>query len=274
MDGSNTPTLVLQNNPNGCTGTGVGLSKLIWTCQASGTYYLESAPGNLAYWGVNASQTVVLNYKTLPSFSFANSVCPDVFYDKGNDGTDGAFYNYNNNEDWIYTIYPPDTLIQAATVQFISFSTAPGDVLCVYDGSSLNAPIIGCYSGPSITGMFTSSAMNGALTFHFTSDDSIVSSGWNSNVCYVLRDIGITNHSLAGHIKIYPNPVKEDQFTVSGLEFTVNGNLKIYSTIGELVYSTVINDKQETVNSKLPAGIYFVRIESEKESWNGKFVKQ
>jgi hypothetical protein len=269
MDAGSTPTRVLENVANGCTGTGTGLSKLIWTCQVSGTYYLESAGNYMTYWGVLGNQTATLSYKTLPSYDY---ICTDVFYDKGIDGTNGNSSGYNNNEDWIYTYYPVDTIGSAISAQFTSFSTSPGDILCVCDGNSINAPIIGCYSGPSITGAFSSTASDGSLTFQFISDDSGVSTGWQANVTCI-PNIGIHQYASANKMSIYPNPVK-DELWITG---KVN-HVDIYSVLGERVSSPV--EILQSKNSEtgidvrnLPAGIYFIRIENESGNRNARFVK-
>jgi len=62
------------------------------------------------------------------------------------------------------------------------------------------------------------------------------------------------------NVNVYPNP-SNSQFTVSGLRFPVQ--LQVYNIVGEKIYSTTVDSKQETVNlSSQPNGIYFLQIKS------------
>ena len=56
------------------------------------------------------------------------------------------------------------------------------DFLYVYDGTSTSAPEIGTYTGSTIPGTIVSTNDEGALTFKFTSDQSINKSGWAAYV--------------------------------------------------------------------------------------------
>jgi hypothetical protein len=270
MDADSTPTLTWQNIANGCAGTGSGLSKMIWTCQKSGTYYLEAAADDAGFWGKLTSQIARLNYQTIPSSSVT---CSDIFYDKGTDGTDGATASYNNNDNWVYTYYPVDPVADAINVQFVSFSTSPGDILCVYNGNSINAPLIGCYSGPSITGAFSSSAHDGSLTFQFTSDDSLISAGWEANVSCV-ASLRVRDNSSAMMTGIHPNPV-DAQFTVEGLLPGIENTIHLFNIVGKKIKSQTTNEAKIVMDATaLAPGIYFIRVENGITKWNGKFIKQ
>ncbi|MBI4929924.1 MAG: T9SS type A sorting domain-containing protein [Bacteroidetes bacterium] len=57
-------------------------------------------------------------------------------------------------------------------------------------------------------------------------------------------------------ISVYPNP-SSGEFTVYGLQFPVQ--LSINNVLGERMYQTTVNSKQETVNlSSQPNGVYFL----------------
>ena len=104
-------------------------------------------------------------------------VCGGNFVDSG-----GPAANYNNNANVTTTICPinPSDLV---TVQFTSFSTENGsDILRIYDGNNISAPLLGSYSGTAIPPTYTSNAASGCLTFVFTSDNSVTLAGWTSNV--------------------------------------------------------------------------------------------
>jgi len=89
--------------------------------------------------------------------------------------------------------------------------------------------------------------------------------------------IGVPDISGEQAIIIYPNP-SSDQFTIYGLQFTVDARLEVFNVSGEKVYSRQLesgNSKPETVNCKqFASGIYFVKVANEKMNWVGKFVKE
>jgi len=57
--------------------------------------------------------------------------------------------------------------------------------LRIYDGSNTSSPLIGTYHGNLGASIGTITSSTGCLTFHFTSDGSIVRSGWVANISCV-----------------------------------------------------------------------------------------
>ncbi|HMQ50146.1 MAG TPA: hypothetical protein PKA00_22215 [Saprospiraceae bacterium] len=101
--------------------------------------------------------------------------CGEVFYDTG-----GPFGYYNDGESYT-TTFCADNPDQFLEVQFASFSTeACCDYLYVYNGSSINDPFIGVYSGGNAPGTVASGQPGGCLTFHFYSDGSVIAPGWEA----------------------------------------------------------------------------------------------
>lgn len=115
-----------------------------------------------------------------PVFNITNgtvTTCSGNFYDSG--GSGGA---YTNNENFTETFYPSTS---GAMLQFVfsSFSTESGyDYLRIYDGTSTSATLIGTYNGTTGPGTVTATNVSGALTFNFTSDVSITSTGWAASI--------------------------------------------------------------------------------------------
>lgn len=104
-------------------------------------------------------------------------VCGGTFYDSG-----GAAGNYANNENYTYVICPatPGNLVQ---LLFSSFQTEAGiDVMNIYDGNSIAAPLIGTYSGSSLPPPIIASNPSGCLTAVFTSDFAVNNAGWAAQV--------------------------------------------------------------------------------------------
>jgi len=71
---------------------------------------------------------------------------------------------------------------------------------------------------------------------------------------------GINEASLLSTVNSYPNP-SAGQFVVYGLPSTVY-SLNIYNVVGECVFQTTSNRKEETINLDVPNGIYFIHIRS------------
>lgn len=94
------------------------------------------------------------------------------FYDSG-----GASAAYSDDERLIWTIAP--TNATSVTVNFGSFNTEnTWDYLYIYDGATVNAPLVGYYTGSNNPGTVTSSG--GSLTFEWRSDCATTAAGWNA----------------------------------------------------------------------------------------------
>lgn len=122
----------------------------------------------------------------------APPICGGNFVDSG-----GVAGPYGNNEN-ITTTICPTTVGDVVTVTFSSFATeATWDALYVYHGTGINPAnliastngagnvpggLAGGYWGTTIPCSFTSTALDGCLTFVFRSDGSGTPAGWVSNV--------------------------------------------------------------------------------------------
>jgi len=131
---------------------------------------------------------------TPPIFNMTNgtvTTCAGDFYDSG-----GSSGSYANNEALTETFYPstPGNMVR---MTFSSFSTESGyDYLRIYDGTSTSAPLIGTYNGTTGPGTVTATNASGALTFNFTSDGSVVSTGWAAAIsCYNTATPPVANFS-------------------------------------------------------------------------------
>ena len=99
--------------------------------------------------------------------------CSDTIYDLG-----GPQGNYYNNENITYTISPGGA--SGVSLLFNSFSVTSGsDTLKIYNGNSVNAPLIGNYTGTNSPGNVI--ANGNALTLSFKSSSSgTTGSGWEA----------------------------------------------------------------------------------------------
>ncbi|MBI4947855.1 MAG: T9SS type A sorting domain-containing protein [Bacteroidetes bacterium] len=121
------------------------------------------------------------------------------------------------------------------------------------------------------------------FNIRISSDRSIYVGGWTSPsngmpdmtiVKYSQAPLGIENYAgKTKELEIFPNP--------SNGNFTINFNselrtpdlqLTIYNVMGEKLFEQTVNRKQETLNLKLPDGIYFIRVTSEAITTSNKLI--
>lgn len=101
--------------------------------------------------------------------------CDFIFTDDG-----GPNSVYMNNSTVTRTICPNSAAAPYVTAEFTQFNTeANFDILRVYDGNSTAAPLIGAYSGTiALPLRVSASSPSGCLTFQFTADWAVASTGW------------------------------------------------------------------------------------------------
>ncbi len=113
--------------------------------------------------------------------SVSTNTCGAVFYDSG-----GANGNYRANETYVFTICSDDVTRNHISLGFDMIDLSPGDELCFFDGSSVNAPLLACASDFTATqnAIVQTTAVNpkGCLTVRFRSDGSGQGKGWAANV--------------------------------------------------------------------------------------------
>ena len=84
-------------------------------------------------------------------------------------------------------------------------------------------------------------------------------------------------HFAINNVLIFPNPTENElriHPNAIGTELRIE-SIEIYNVFGEKVYSETISGTQKEINIKtLAAGIYFVKVKSEKEERVAMFVKQ
>ena len=95
------------------------------------------------------------------------------WYDSG-----GAAGSYTDDERLIWTISPAN--VSSVSINFTQFSVEQGyDKLFIYDGNSIDANLIGVYTGTTSPGTITASG--GSLTLEFRSDCATTGTGWAAN---------------------------------------------------------------------------------------------
>ncbi|HEX8329206.1 MAG TPA: CARDB domain-containing protein [Hymenobacter sp.] len=151
-----------------------------------------------------ASQALTVNgpfVGTLVPLSGSATIttCATTIYDNG------GYNNYADYSNGTLTILPatPGALVQLV---FNSFSTEPGfDYVRIYDGTSVNAPLLASYTGYQLPPLVMATNASGALTVQFTSDGSATSTGFDATVScgaapqsdLLLTQIGASPSSVA-----------------------------------------------------------------------------
>jgi len=155
-----------------------------------------------------------------------------TFFDSG--GTTG---NYQNDERFIWKFEAPNST--NVTVDFTSFDVElDWDRLFIYDGDSINDPIIGVWTGTNSPGQITSTG--GSLVVEFRSDCGTTSPGWNATYTISVSAVAPTD-SVAPTTAIVPNSTwNTADFTVN---FTDNDTL---SGVAQKLY--LIGEKNVTDN--------------------------
>jgi len=95
----------------------------------------------------------------------------------------------------------------------------------------------------------------------------------DTSECVAVNTIGLFENQLDHLITIYPNP-SNGEFMVNG-EDLIGAELKIFSTIGELVYEKTVNSDQFLIDlSNHAAGIYILEITSDLGTKTVKLKRQ
>jgi N-acetylneuraminic acid mutarotase len=139
-------------------------------------YYLQAYN---AFGNSPQTPTVYAHTATLSDYVMDGSpvsTCDGTFYDPG-------FNNkYGNNQSFTQT-FSPTSVNSKVRLTFSRFVTESGfDVLRIYDGPSTASPLLGTYSGTMWPGIVTATNATGQLTVQFTSNGSVVESGWQAAI--------------------------------------------------------------------------------------------
>lgn len=158
------------------------------------------------------------------------TTCLGRFYDSG--GPDG---NYSNNEDAVVTLYPDEegmVLSMDFSYAFIESGTKLWDKLFIYDGidtttSHFTGSPFSNENGVDI-GLLTATNSQGAITLYFTSDESVVMSGWEALLSCVIPEYKATfmvNNSQSENIE-------NATIQIAGIDETfVTNNEGVFETI-------------------------------------------
>ena len=187
--------------------------------------------------------------------------CRGLFLPSG-----GDCGHYKGNENYKLTLRPENS-DQKISINFLKFKTQPNaDVLSVYDGASINCPLIGSFSGSELPDSIIATNPLGALTFTFSSDMYINFFGWVATVTCIGGEA--INEKDSTTAKIYPNPCK-NSFTIDSNR---RANYALYDALGQCVISGKTEGKTQIEASGLTQGIYLLHLWNESGSHVEKLV--
>lgn len=219
--------------------------------------------------GSNSETLVKTGYITVNlEFPMNNSTvttCSGVFYDSG-----GSSANYGDNEDIIMSFQPVEAG-QKLVFHFTEFDieydeNCNYDWLKIYDGSGIEAPLIGIYCGTESLDTVEATNEMGALTFQFRSDNFETASGWSAEInCD--DNIGLDRKILSEFLCIHPNPSDGRIYIekLTGQPSLVN--VTLIDSRGCTVYSCEVdftggNKRFEMDLSAFQDGLYYLVVNS------------
>ena len=160
-------------------------------------------------------------------------------------GTSG---DYQDDERYFWLIQPTNAV--DITLNFTSFELEDWyDNLFIYDGDSIDDPLIGSYTDLNSPGTIVSSG--NSLLIEFRSDCGTVAPGWVAN--YTSTQLGL-NDLTGTSIEVYPNPAFEHLIITNLPE---NSQVELFNLAGKLCLRS--NDPILNV-SHLDHGKYLVKI--------------
>jgi hypothetical protein len=172
------------------------------------------------------------------------STCSGTFYDPG------FTSKYGNNQSFTQT-FSPSTLGSKVQLNFSYIDTESGfDFLRIYDGPSTASPLIGTYSGYTWPGLITATNATGQLTVQFTSNGSVVNSGWVATISCIF---------IAAPTNLTVTPLNRSQIRLNWSDVSGETGYRIYrhGSGGYTQLATVGADVTTFTDSGLAAGTYY-----------------
>jgi hypothetical protein len=259
----------LSNTANWLVSVTAPSSAAVWVPVTGSNYVLTDLLPN-TYYKVQvrpdcdaALTTEIVQNVFLTDADYCNGI---VLTDSG-----GSSGNYSNNENFIRTIIPtqPNKRIR---MTFTSFFLIGQDRLFIYDGNSISATDLtgGGLTGNTIPGPYESSAGDGSLTIKFTSDATLVRSGFAANVACT-NILGIQNFTPNIDFTYSPNPTNG---LVAIASKTAISEVSVYNSLGQLLYHGNVEARDAKVDlGAFAVGTYFFKLKFSEGEANFKILK-
>ena len=148
-----------------------------------------------------------------------------------------------------------DTVCVGTTITYtatVSGGTAPYTTVVNFGDGNTSTTLTGSHTY----------ATAGTYTLVYTATGSGVSESKDSTISVLVNTCTAIDEIKENAISIYPNPSKNGLVNLTNV--ANNATVTVYNVIGEVVFSTVVNGKEQLNLSSLNKGSYFVAIASNK----------
>lgn len=169
------------------------------------------------------SNVTPITETVIPAVGSASTTCGGTVYDNGHK------YKYLPNTNGTITILPT-TPEQKVQIAFSEFNVASGDALTVYDGNSVNSPLLNTLSGLSLPSQIKAGNFNasGAITLKFAANASADSAGFKlTSSCFTPLDE--TNFQKTGKYSL--STCDHTLFDDGGAQADYSNNVKTWVTL-------------------------------------------
>jgi hypothetical protein len=244
-------------------------SSTIWNTVSQSSFQASGLLPN-TYYRVRIRPVCATTTPKIREYIFATSgnYCGGLnFLDTG-----GTASNYTNRESWTRTITPnlPNKKIAVTFTQF-SLETEY-DYLYIYNGPDDSYPELNAgdgFTGFDSPGIVTSTAVDGSLTFRFTSDEVVTASGWQATVI-CQESLGISAQDYIDFM-YYPNPTKNNISLKSNTTIT---EIEVYNIEGRKLFTQKLEALESNVDlSQFASGTYFFKVKFNEVEKNFKVLK-
>ncbi|MFH1119169.1 MAG: M14 family zinc carboxypeptidase [Bacteroidota bacterium] len=237
--------------------------------------YNEPGSFNVSLYVVNAiggNTLVKQDYITVnPDYYIGNlnpTTCYANFFDSRGPESD---YTAGENLTTTFTSADPGKVLRI-TFNSLNIENSAGctsDVLKVYDGSGVNAPLLASLCGNEIPEDIFTSVTGGSVTFSFESDAVNNFSGWSA-IIRCDSGVGVPEKPL-GVLRIYPNPVMNSSFIIESPD--VMDWIEIIDFSGRRVFMEAVKATESLITTKdLRPGIYFINARTKEGMVKGKLL--
>lgn len=181
--------------------------------------------------------------------------CSSLFFDSG-----GKLDPYSENENTTMTFisYLESGYLKVIFDQFEleNSDNCENDYLEIFDGIDVNAPLLGKFCGNTVPSSFETTNIDGAVTFHFISNQTINKSGWKALITCD-TNVGVPKQ-VNFPFKVYPNPA--DKLVRIQAQFDIN-SIYLKEISGKVI--ALFKPEKTEFNfdvSNLKSGIYLLEV--------------
>ncbi len=181
------------------------------------------------------------------------TTCDALFYDSGSENA-----NYTDNEEYIMT-FLPGTSNSLIKIEFMEFDVedqlnCENDYMEIFDGSDINAPLLGSWCGTDSPGTVIAGTEAGTLTVRFYSNNSVTKPGWKA---LISCDSNVGIYSMyKKEVAVYPNPANTELNISFKGEIT---DIVLFDLQGRLLYQLGRAEDSHNIDvAEFEPGIYLL----------------